>query len=291
MRSLACPPGGHCWRQSAGHRAGASVVAISASQRGTGQCSHTALIGSLGAETPRHPPRGLGRAGRGLVGRVTSAGRPRSGTAQCCARMRMRSVVGAECNIQDLCCLHVDPGSLRVLEDRVSLGHRAMVHGAYVEAGALIGIGAIVLGRRQVGAGSLVAAGAVVPPDADGAGRGARSGCAMPDRPRAHRCRPAVVRANRRPLRAARRQASGRGLATAAGENRSESASTGHIRLSATHCASRMVTEMTPMGHARGPARRLAWTYGLGAGKLRRLQANGGGAGRTTTLTCASTTG
>jgi carbonic anhydrase/acetyltransferase-like protein (isoleucine patch superfamily) len=73
-------------------------------------------------------------------------------------------VVGAECNIQDLCCLHVDAGQPAILEDRVSLGHRAMVHGAHVEAGALIGIGAIVLGGARIGAGSLVAAGAVVPP-------------------------------------------------------------------------------------------------------------------------------
>jgi carbonic anhydrase/acetyltransferase-like protein (isoleucine patch superfamily) len=76
-----------------------------------------------------------------------------------------RIVVGAECNIQDLCCLHVDPGQPVVLEDRVSLGHRATVHGAYVGAGALIGIGAIVLGGARIGAGSLVAAGALVPPD------------------------------------------------------------------------------------------------------------------------------
>ena len=73
-------------------------------------------------------------------------------------------IVGAECNIQDLSCLHVDPGEPAVLEDRVSLGHRAMVHGAYVETGALIGIGAIVLGRARIGAGSLIAAGAVIPP-------------------------------------------------------------------------------------------------------------------------------
>ena len=73
-------------------------------------------------------------------------------------------VVGAECNIQDQCCLHVDAGEPVVLEDRVSLGHRAVVHGAYVETGALIGIGAIVLGGSRIGAGSLVAAGAVVTP-------------------------------------------------------------------------------------------------------------------------------
>jgi carbonic anhydrase/acetyltransferase-like protein (isoleucine patch superfamily) len=73
-------------------------------------------------------------------------------------------VVGPECNIQDQCCLHVDPGEPVILAERVSLGHRATVHGAHVEAGALIGIGAIVLGRARIGAGSLVAAGTVVRP-------------------------------------------------------------------------------------------------------------------------------
>jgi carbonic anhydrase/acetyltransferase-like protein (isoleucine patch superfamily) len=73
-------------------------------------------------------------------------------------------VVGEECNIQDLCCLHADPGTPAVLEDRVSLGHKAMVHGAHVETGALVGIGAIVLNGARIGAGTLVAAGALIPP-------------------------------------------------------------------------------------------------------------------------------
>jgi carbonic anhydrase/acetyltransferase-like protein (isoleucine patch superfamily) len=58
----------------------------------------------------------------------------------------------------------VDPGEPVILDERVSLGHRATVHGAHVEAGALIGIGAVILGRARIGAGSLVAAGAVVRP-------------------------------------------------------------------------------------------------------------------------------
>ena len=72
--------------------------------------------------------------------------------------------VGDECDIQDLCCVHVDPGEPAVLADRVSIGHHATVHGAYVGSGALIGIGAVVLGGARIGAGSLVAAGAVVLP-------------------------------------------------------------------------------------------------------------------------------
>ncbi|MEW9549941.1 gamma carbonic anhydrase family protein [Nonomuraea sp. NPDC050783] len=75
-----------------------------------------------------------------------------------------RIEIGEECNVQDLCCLHADPGEPAILEDRVSLGHRATVHGAHVESGALVGIGAIVLGGARIGAGTLVAAGALVGP-------------------------------------------------------------------------------------------------------------------------------
>src|SRR5215472_17031299 len=72
--------------------------------------------------------------------------------------------VGDECNIQDLCCVHVDPGEPAVLADRVSVGHHATVHGAYVGSGALIGIGAVVLGGAKIGSGAQVAASAVVLP-------------------------------------------------------------------------------------------------------------------------------
>jgi carbonic anhydrase/acetyltransferase-like protein (isoleucine patch superfamily) len=42
------------------------------------------------------------------------------------------------------------------------VGHRAVVHGATVHDGALVGIGALVLNGAAVGEGALVAAGAVV---------------------------------------------------------------------------------------------------------------------------------
>lgn len=73
-------------------------------------------------------------------------------------------VVGNKVNIQDQCGMHSDPGEPAILHDNVSLGHKAMVHGAVVEEGALIGIGATVLGGARVGKGALVAAGALVPP-------------------------------------------------------------------------------------------------------------------------------
>jgi carbonic anhydrase/acetyltransferase-like protein (isoleucine patch superfamily) len=51
-----------------------------------------------------------------------------------------------------------------VIEDDVTIGHRAVVHGTHVGKGSLVGIGAILLGRTRVGNECLIAAGAVVPP-------------------------------------------------------------------------------------------------------------------------------
>jgi carbonic anhydrase/acetyltransferase-like protein (isoleucine patch superfamily) len=122
------------------------------------------LVGSLDDAVPSLHPDAWVAPGAVVIGRVT-LGRASSVWYGSVLRADDEEIiVGAECNIQDLCCLHVDPGEPALLEDRVSLGHHATVHGAHIETGALIGIGAIVLGRARVGAGTLVAAGSVVLP-------------------------------------------------------------------------------------------------------------------------------
>ena len=69
---------------------------------------------------------------------------------------------GAETNIQDLSVLHVDRGMPVILGDRVTVGHRAIVHGCRVDDEALVGMGAVLLSGCRVGKGAVVAAGAVV---------------------------------------------------------------------------------------------------------------------------------
>lgn len=70
-------------------------------------------------------------------------------------------VIGADTNVQDGAVLHVDRGYPLVVGARVSIGHRAVLHGATVEDDCLIAMGAILLNGVVVGAGSLVGAGAV----------------------------------------------------------------------------------------------------------------------------------
>lgn len=69
--------------------------------------------------------------------------------------------VGADTNVQDGAVLHVDRGFPLTVGSRVSIGHRAVLHGATVEDDCLIAMGAILLNGVVVGAGSLVGAGAV----------------------------------------------------------------------------------------------------------------------------------
>ena len=73
-------------------------------------------------------------------------------------------VVGRRTNVQDGAVIHCDTGVPNVIEDDVTIGHRAVVHGAFVGRGTLVGIGAVLLGRTRIGRECLVAAGAVVPP-------------------------------------------------------------------------------------------------------------------------------
>lgn len=73
--------------------------------------------------------------------------------------------IGKYSNIQDGAVLHGDPGQLTILEDYVTVGHRAVIHSAYIETGCLIGIGAVILDGVRVGAGSMVGAGSVVTKD------------------------------------------------------------------------------------------------------------------------------
>lgn len=71
--------------------------------------------------------------------------------------------IGPQSNIQDLCCLHADPGYPCTIGSRCTVGHGAIVHGATVEDECLIGIRAVILNGAVIGTGSIVAAGALVP--------------------------------------------------------------------------------------------------------------------------------
>ncbi|HUR99483.1 MAG TPA: gamma carbonic anhydrase family protein [Pyrinomonadaceae bacterium] len=73
--------------------------------------------------------------------------------------------IGARTNIQDGCVIHVSSKDHpTILEPEITVGHRVTLHGCYVEAGCLIGIGSILLDGARIGTNSLVAAGSLLTP-------------------------------------------------------------------------------------------------------------------------------
>jgi carbonic anhydrase/acetyltransferase-like protein (isoleucine patch superfamily) len=73
--------------------------------------------------------------------------------------------IGARTNIQDLTVIHVTHDTQpTILEDGITVGHRAVLHGCRVKSRSLIGMGSIVMDDAEVGPESVVAAGSLVSP-------------------------------------------------------------------------------------------------------------------------------
>lgn len=74
-----------------------------------------------------------------------------------------RIVIGEDTSVQDGTIVHLTEGwSETIVGDRVTVGHRVILHGCIVGDDCLIGMGSILLDNVKVGSGSLVAAGSVV---------------------------------------------------------------------------------------------------------------------------------
>ena len=73
--------------------------------------------------------------------------------------------IGHRVNLQDMVMVHVTTGRYATtIEDEVTIGHRATLHGCTIKRRALIGMGAIILDGAVIGEEAMVAAGALVPP-------------------------------------------------------------------------------------------------------------------------------
>ena len=59
--------------------------------------------------------------------------------------------------------MHADPGFPCLIGAAVTVGHAAVVHGAEVEDGVMIGMRSVVMNGACIGTGSIIGAGAIVP--------------------------------------------------------------------------------------------------------------------------------
>ena len=123
------------------------------------------MIRSFGGQTPRVPASAFVDLSAQVIGDV-DLGAESSVWCNVVIRGDVHSIhIGAKTNIQDLSCVHVFKDRFATwIGDRVTVGHKVMVHGCTIEDDCLIGMGAILLDGCVIGRGSIVAAGALVPP-------------------------------------------------------------------------------------------------------------------------------
>lgn len=72
--------------------------------------------------------------------------------------------IGARSNVQDNVVIHEsNQRSSVTIEDEVTIGHGAIIHGATLKRRCLIGMGAIILDNAVIGENCMIGAGALVP--------------------------------------------------------------------------------------------------------------------------------
>lgn len=73
-----------------------------------------------------------------------------------------RITLGPRANLQDGTIVHVDHDEPQVIEEGVVVGHRATLHGRLIGKDTLVGMGAILLSRTEIGPQCLIAAGTLI---------------------------------------------------------------------------------------------------------------------------------
>ncbi len=112
--------------------------------------------------TPCIHPTSFIAPGAVVIGGVT-IGECASIWYQCVLRGDINHIrIGAHTNIQDGTIIHVADDHEAVVGERVSVGHRAIIHACHIGDETLVGMGAIIMDGAVIGARSIIAAGALV---------------------------------------------------------------------------------------------------------------------------------
>ena len=70
--------------------------------------------------------------------------------------------IGEGSNVQDGSVLHTDPGCPLKIGNNVTIGHLVMLHGCTIGANSLIGIGAVILNKANIGKNCIIGANALI---------------------------------------------------------------------------------------------------------------------------------
>ena len=119
-------------------------------------------IGRFLGASPRIHPTAFVAPGATITGDV-SVGEEASIWFQAVLRGDInRIVIGARSNVQDGAIGHLDDEFGTTVGEWVTVGHKAILHACTVEDEVLVGMGAIVLDGAEIGARSIIGAGALI---------------------------------------------------------------------------------------------------------------------------------
>lgn len=125
---------------------------------------------ALDGITPAVDPSSFVHPTAVLIGDVIIGANCYIGPGACLRGDFGRLIVEPGSNIQDNVVIHTDPGWDTLIEENGHIGHSAVLHCCFVRRNALVGIGAVVMDKAEigesamVGAKSFLKAGFVVPP-------------------------------------------------------------------------------------------------------------------------------
>lgn len=72
--------------------------------------------------------------------------------------------IGKRTSIQDNVTCHLYEGSPLIIEDEVTVGHNAILHGCYIKKRSIIGMGSTILDGAEIGEECIIGANTLVPP-------------------------------------------------------------------------------------------------------------------------------
>lgn len=70
--------------------------------------------------------------------------------------------IGNGISIQDNAVIHTEKNGVSTIEDRVVIGHGAIIHGTRIGSDTIIGMGAILLTKSKIGKNCIIGAGSLV---------------------------------------------------------------------------------------------------------------------------------
>ncbi|MBF0269691.1 MAG: transferase hexapeptide repeat family protein [Alphaproteobacteria bacterium] len=116
------------------------------------------LVYALDGITPVIDPSSFVHPSAVLIGDVIIGPDCYIGPCACLRGDFGRLIVEKGCNIQDNVVIHTDPGWDTLLEENSHIGHSAVLHCCFVRKNAMVGIGAVVMDRAEIGSEAMVGA-------------------------------------------------------------------------------------------------------------------------------------